>query len=97
MGALGAGTHGKDEGDRKTEESGLVPGHAYSIFDVRNLRDSSWLSKAKRIKLMALRNPWGQSEWKGAFSDDDIAWGEHNRIKKTLKHVSEDDGLFWIP
>ena len=35
-----------------SHSEGLVPGHAYSIFDVRNLRDSSYLSKAKRVKLM---------------------------------------------
>jgi hypothetical protein len=25
------------------------------------------------------------------------AWKENTRIAKTLKHVAEDDGLFWMP
>ena len=47
--------------------------------------------------MIALRNPWGQSEWKGKFSDNDTeGWKENSRIAKTLKHVAEDDGLFWM-
>jgi hypothetical protein len=69
----------------------------YSILDVRKLRDSSWLAAASYLFMVKLRNPWGQTEWSGKFSDDDPMWEEHKRAKKKVAHKSEDDGIFWMP
>ena len=57
---LGAGTKGKDNtlSDGRGEGGGIVPGHAYAILDVREIRGH---------KLVQLRNPWGSFEWKGAW------------------------------
>ena len=67
---LGAGTYGKDEGNRTTGSTGLVGGHAYSVIDVREPRAGGYLSAANRQKLIKLRNPWGTGrKWNGRFSD----------------------------
>ena len=51
---------------------GLIKGHAYGITAVKNINlDSgmfSFLTKNK-LQMIRLRNPWGQGEWTGAFSD----------------------------
>lgn len=44
---------------------GLVLGHAYSILDVRQYKGQ---------KLIQLRNPWGETEWKGDWSDQSKKW-----------------------
>ena len=39
---------------------GLVPGHAYSILKIRDVTHP----RLGKIKLLKLRNPWGNKEWK---------------------------------
>lgn len=46
---------------------GLVLGHAYSILDVRTY---------KKQRLIQLRNPWGDIEWNGHWSDKSPKWTE---------------------
>lgn len=61
-----------DEMEASTEK-GLVKGHAYGITAVKNINLEtgvlSFLNK-KKLAMVRLRNPWGQGEWKGAFSDE---------------------------
>jgi hypothetical protein len=35
---------------------GLVLGHAYSILDIQEIKGE---------KILQIRNPWGNTEWKG--------------------------------
>lgn len=42
--------------------NGLVGNHAYTISSVEELRD-------QKLMLIRIRNPWGQQEWKGKWSD----------------------------
>lgn len=46
--------------------SGLIMNHAYGISDVIELEDPFNSSKPQR--LLRIRNPWGNSEWLGAWS-----------------------------
>lgn len=47
----------------------MVGGHAYTLlagYEVNYM--------GKVIKLVKLRNPWGDSEWKGKWNDNDTIW-----------------------
>jgi hypothetical protein len=44
------------------QKFGFVPGHAYSILKIY---DDPELQKIKEgVKLVKIRNPWGEKEWK---------------------------------
>ena len=43
-------------------KQGLITGHAYSILKVVQSSDDT--------KLVQVRNPWGEHEWKGDYSDN---------------------------
>ncbi|KAK0048922.1 calpain-5 [Biomphalaria pfeifferi] len=84
-----------------TTDIGLVKGHAYGITSVKNvhLEGSGLFGLFNRDKLpmIRLRNPWGQGEWKGAFSDGSPEWNkisssDRNKIGLTF----EEDGEFWM-
>ncbi len=65
-------------------DCGLVQGHAYSITAVRKISLGIGLVaffKRDTIDMVRLRNPWGQKEWTGAWSDRQV-----NMIKHIL-HV----------
>jgi len=47
-------------------EQGLITGHAYSILKLVQSSDGK--------KLVQVRNPWGEHEWKGDYSDDSSLW-----------------------
>jgi len=54
------------DGQDELDENGIVGGHAYSLlagYEITVL--------GKPVKLVKLRNPWGDSEWKGKWNDDD--------------------------
>lgn len=69
------------------KEVGLIEGHAYSLLDVREYRGE---------RLVHVRNPWGKTEWTGAWSDGDSAhWTPLAR--RALQYEDADDGSFWMP
>jgi calpain-15 len=52
----------EDDNEDKPEEGGLIPGHAYSIIQVKECQGN---------RLVNIRNPWGTFEWDGAWGDKD--------------------------
>jgi hypothetical protein len=84
-----AGSPGKDnltkaEDDRPS--GGIVPGHAYTLLDAIEVNG---------IRLLNLRNPWGQFEWQGDWSDKSDLWtDELLEICKPTRDT--DDGKFWM-
>ncbi|KAF1654958.1 Calpain-3, partial [Aptenodytes patagonicus] len=71
---------------------GLVKGHAYSVTAVEETT-----FKGEKIRLVRLRNPWGQVEWNGPWSDKSEEWNFINEAEKIrLQHKIMEDGEFWI-
>ncbi|XP_043930007.1 calpain-3 isoform X2 [Protopterus annectens] len=72
--------------------TGLVKGHAYSVTGVDEVT-----FKGKKVRLVRLRNPWGQVEWNGPWSDNSKEWSQIDKAEKTrLQHRVAEDGEFWI-
>ncbi|KTG31091.1 hypothetical protein cypCar_00027978, partial [Cyprinus carpio] len=79
-------------------DCGLVKGHAYAVTDVRKVRLGTGLLaffKSEKLSMIRMRNPWGEREWNGAWSDSSEEWkrvskGERERLGVTV----EDDGEF---
>lgn len=65
--------------------NGLISNHAYSIH--RAVETSGH-------RLLLVRNPWGESEWNGPWSDGSKEWTPD--LMKQLSHSFGDDGEFWI-
>ena len=65
---------------------GLIGSHAYSILRAKECRGK---------RFVMCRNPWGQSEWTGAWGDGSKEWsGEWLEVLKELPHEFGDDGEF---
>lgn len=72
------------------DESGVISGHAYSLISIHE-----FLHKGKNVRLLKLRNPWGQGEWKGNWSDSSNLWTPE--LRKKIGCTEADDGTFFIP
>jgi len=46
------------------------------------------------LRFCRIRNPWGKTEWKGAWSDSSSLWSA--RLKKELGRTELNDGTFWM-
>lgn len=55
---------GRDDMEAKLA-SGLIKGHAYSVTGVNEIQ-----LRGKQVRLLRIRNPWGQKEWNGDWSDE---------------------------
>jgi hypothetical protein len=69
---------------------GLVGSHAYSLLAALTVKDRY----GRDVRLVKLRNPWGQGEWKGAWSDASADWTPE--LKRQLKIENVDDGIFYM-
>ena len=84
-----AGTSG-DTYNLDLEEKGLVPGHAYTLLGVKEVQTSSG-----KVKLVHLRNPWGNGEWSGDWCDSSRKWT--SELKKECDFDrAKNDGSFWM-
>uniref|UniRef100_A0A3B3TAE2 Calpain-1 catalytic subunit n=1 Tax=Paramormyrops kingsleyae TaxID=1676925 RepID=A0A3B3TAE2_9TELE len=69
----------------------LVKGHAYSLTGVHEVA-----YRGIPTKLVRLRNPWGEIEWTGSWSDNSRDWdGVNSSVRAQLLNRSE-DGEFWM-
>lgn len=67
-------------------EVGLVKGHAYGITSVKKVYIGetsliNFFSQKEKIYMIRMRNPWGQKEWNGPFSD-----GYVSKLNFTFMH-----------
>uniref|UniRef100_A0A8C8DWD8 Calpain 9 n=1 Tax=Oryzias sinensis TaxID=183150 RepID=A0A8C8DWD8_9TELE len=77
------------ESEAKTT-TGLVKGHAYSITGMEELQ-----FRGQTVKLIRVRNPWGQVEWNGAWSDKEWDYIDKKEKDRILQNSLE-DGEFWM-
>jgi hypothetical protein len=86
---FGCSFHGLDStrsGAKDIKVQGLIGDHAYSI-----LRAVECNGK----KFIILRNPWGDSEWTGRWSDGSKEWThEWLELLPQIGHAFGDDGQF---
>jgi hypothetical protein len=64
--------------------------HHYSIIDSARVKDSN----GKEHEICKIRNPWGDYEWSGNWSDESSLWTEELREK--YKVEKSNDGCFWM-
>uniref|UniRef100_A0A3Q4BDN2 Calpain-1 catalytic subunit n=1 Tax=Mola mola TaxID=94237 RepID=A0A3Q4BDN2_MOLML len=69
----------------------LVKGHAYSVTSVDEV-----MYRGSPTKLVRIRNPWGEVEWTGPWSDNSREWDSvDHSVRSRLQNRSE-DGEFWM-
>jgi hypothetical protein len=51
------------------ERMGILKGHAYSILEAFDLPAPEAKNYHHSHRLMRIRNPWGNKEWRGKWSD----------------------------
>ncbi|XP_006276698.1 calpain-8 [Alligator mississippiensis] len=69
----------------------LVKGHAYSLTGAEEVN-----YHRRSEKLVRIRNPWGQVEWTGAWSDNAPEWNYIDPKQKQALDEQSDDGEFWM-
>ena len=74
------------------EENGLIKGHAYSLLSIEEIETNKG-----PVSLVRIRNPHGQTEWNGAWSDDSSMWNDvSENVKQSIGHSKNDDGGFFM-
>ncbi|XP_026091980.1 calpain-2 catalytic subunit-like [Carassius auratus] len=69
----------------------LVKGHAYSVTGAEEVHSSG-----RQVQLVRIRNPWGQVEWTGPWSDNSKEWNSVPPEEKDKLDYSAEDGEFWM-
>ncbi|XP_008433678.1 calpain-5 isoform X1 [Poecilia reticulata] len=81
-------------------DCGLVRGHAYGITAVRKVRlveNPPRTGGTSRLFMVRMRNPWGTTDWKGAWSQGSEQWQQLSRAEREkMGIVVRDVGEFWM-
>ena len=72
------------------ENVGLVSNHAYTIINIYEINYEN-----KILRLVKLRNPWGEKEFNGDWSDKSSKWTDELKKKVDFEGV-KDDGIFYM-
>ncbi|CAH2255655.1 calpain-8 [Pelobates cultripes] len=79
------------EWKEKLEAANLVSRHAQSVTGAEEV-----LYNNTTVKLIRYRNPWGFSEWNGAWSDKAPEWDKVSKEVKNALWKDKDDGESWM-
>ncbi|XP_066511001.1 calpain-1 catalytic subunit-like [Hoplias malabaricus] len=79
-----------NEMEAKTEDK-LVKLHAYSITAAEEVHVDGNV-----VQLLRIRNPWGNTEWNGAWSDNSEEWNLILPLEKARLNYCAEDGEFWM-
>lgn len=71
-------------------DKGLISNHAYTLISAHNLEDEF----KNKIMLLKIRNPWGNREWNGNWSDNSCMWTDKLKAQANLQNSN--DGFFFI-
>jgi calpain-15 len=81
------------EGDVMDDDrrpTGLITLHAYTVLDVLYVRDPN--AAKKRHRLLRVRNPWGDKEWRGKWSDNSqILMSNLDLVNKEIDKLGDDE------
>ncbi|XP_075875005.1 calpain-2 catalytic subunit-like [Nelusetta ayraudi] len=69
----------------------LVKGHAYSVTGAECVDH-----RGDMVQLIRIRNPWGQVEWNGSWSDNSSEWRYVNDDDRARLTNRSEDGEFWM-
>lgn len=69
----------------------LVKGHAYSVTGAKEVN-----YRGQNTKLIRMRNPWGEVEWTGAWSDNSNEWNSVDPSERDELRNKMEDGEFWM-
>ncbi|NXF13965.1 CAN1 protein, partial [Smithornis capensis] len=69
----------------------LVKGHAYSVTGAKQIN-----YRGQSLGLIRMRNPWGEVEWTGAWSDSSAEWHAVDPALRQQLMVKMEDGEFWM-
>ncbi|KAM9335908.1 calpain-5 isoform 1-T1 [Symphorus nematophorus] len=77
-------------------DCGLVRGHAYGITAVRKVRLLQ-MGEMSRLFMVRMRNPWGTTDWTGAWSQGSQQWQQMSRAEREkIGLIVRDVGEFWM-
>ena len=75
---------------QETIKAGLVENHAYTLIGAKE-----GTFDGQQLRILKIRNPWGNKEWLGRYSDNDSSWTPEKR-KFFGMEEQKDDGSFCI-
>ena len=85
---MGCGSYSNTNNDGNMSNTyGIIYSHNYTLIEAKGLN-------VQDIFLLKIRNPWGNAEWEGDWSDKSEKWTEE--YKKYFNYEDKEDGIFWI-
>ncbi|XP_073527983.1 calpain-8-like isoform X2 [Phyllobates terribilis] len=79
------------DSNAKSLSESIVRGHIYSIT-----REEEVTSGENKVQLIRVWNPWGYSEWTGAWSDNSDEWNNVDPKTREELNIKKDEGEFWM-
>ena len=78
------------EKNNDLKKYGLICNHCFSLITAKE-----GIVNKENVRLLKLRNPFGEGEWNGDYSDKSEKWT--NELKAAFNfEEAKDDGIFWI-